>query len=125
MFIFRVARKLRINPATAYYWLQGKSYPSAKNLKKLYEFTGVPPQAWLNPEKYFNPYCPYRYKGFYPPYLAHLSGEALEYAKQIIFSFRDRPPTKEEFTEFKKLALQIEKMKKKLSKQKEGGRENG
>jgi len=99
---YQISKKMHIHFTAVYNWLAGKYSPSSKNLKRLYDLTQVPAQAWLEPEKYFNPYCPFRYQSIYPPSLSHLSGEALELAKQIISAFPDRPPTKEEFKKFKR-----------------------
>ena len=91
-----------IHPTYHYKILAGKRRPSPE-VAILYEKTfQIHRIAWLYPQEYFNPEIPFVYQGSYPPNLDHLSGEALELAKQIISAFPDRPPTKEEFKEFKR-----------------------
>ena len=96
-----LAKKLNTSPSFLCDVLYGRR-PGFRLLPKLSQELDIDIKAWLEPEKYFNPYCPFRYQNIYPPSLSHLSGEALELAKQIISAFPDRPPTKEEFKEFKK-----------------------
>ena len=97
----KIAQKLNTSPAFLSHILSGRR-PGYKYLLQLSQELEIDVKAFLNPKIFFNPYMPFYYKNFYPPSLSHLSGEALELAKQIISAFPDRPPTKEEFKEFKR-----------------------
>ena len=96
-----LAQKLNTSPAFISHILSGRR-PGYKYLLQLSQEFGTDIRAFLDPKKFFNPYMPFCYQSKYPPDLSHLSGEALELAKQIISAFPDRPPTKEEFKEFKR-----------------------
>ena len=97
-----LARQTGFTPEFFYQIRAGKRKVSIKSAELLEIKTLIPKEAWSFPDKFFNPIYPELYQGPYPPNLDHLSGEALELAKQIISAFPDRPPTKEEFKEFKR-----------------------
>jgi len=51
-----ISKILKCDPSTSFRWLNRSRRPSPEMALKLEKLTGVPVNAWLFPNEYYNPY---------------------------------------------------------------------